>query len=150
MDAVRLTPPDFEPPAETELGGLFLRVLGVDDLVPDFEAVSESVETLPGLFSPADTWPQGLTIRQNLLDLAWHEKEFQRGSSYSWGLWAAAGGRYLGSAYVYPDPTGAAAAHAPHWIRAGEPDRARRDRFDAAWRAWVSGWPLASVRFDRA
>lgn len=148
MKAIPLVEGGFAPPRETTLAGVRLRVLGVDDLAPDYAAVMESGAALHDLFHIGDRWPDGLSERDNLVDLAWHEKEFKRGSSYAWGLWREDADRYLGSAYVYPDAERRAAAHAVHWIRAGENDPALRRDFKAAWEAWVGGWPLASVRFS--
>lgn len=156
MKAVRFLPPDFHPQEELTLAGVELSVLGIDDLKPDYAAVMESAAALTNLFHEGDNWPLGLTERANLIDLAWHEKEFARGGSYAWGLRrpAAATGygqgppRYLGSAYVYPDPDGVAVAHAVHWIRAGEDDPVLCANFKTAWEQWVRGWPMDSVRFS--
>lgn len=154
MKAIPLTLAGYAPPERHHLAGVEMRVLGIDDLEPDYAAVMESGAALHDLFHLGDLWPDGLTKRGNLIDLAWHEKEFARGSSYAWGLWrpAAEGAgdapRYLGSAYVYPDAEARAAAHAVHWIRSGERDPALRAAFKTAWEGWVTGWPLASVRFS--
>lgn len=143
MRGTRLFELGAEPPRDLGLGPVRLRLLGLDDLDPDFAAVMESEAALQGLFDPGDTWPTGLTLRQNTLDLAWHEKEFQRGTSFAWGIW---GQGYLGSAYLYPDPTGRAVAHAVHWVRSGVTDPGLRAAIAAAWGDWVRGLPLASVR----
>lgn len=148
MKGIRLFSDGFTPARETTLAGVSLRVLAMDDLEPDYAAVTESGDALHDLFYAGDRWPDGLSKRDNLMDLAWHEKEFKRGTSFAWGLWRPDGDRYLGSAYVYPDAEQRAAAHAVHWIRTGEDDPALRSAFRSAWEDWVRGWPLASVRFS--
>lgn len=148
MRGRRFVPETFSPPRRLQLAGVDLRVLGVDDLHPDYEAVMESGAALNDLFHPGDQWPNGLTLRANMIDLAWHEKEFARRSSFAWGLWRAQTTRYLGSAYVYPDPDSETGAHAVHWIRVGETDAALRPAFKLAWEAYVRSWPLPAVRFS--
>lgn len=141
-----LVPPEFSIPRQAELAGVALRPLGLNDLIPDLEAVLESRDRLIGLFSPVDPWPDGLTLHQDAVDLGWHEKEFQRRTSFAWGLWR--GGNYIGSAYLYPDPTGDTEAFAVHWIRTGAATAELTTAFAAAWRDWVTTrWPFARVAF---
>lgn len=141
-----LVPAEFALPAEAELAGVALKPLGLNDLIPDFEAVVESRDRLIGLFSPDDPWPDGLTLHQDAVDLGWHEKEFQRRTSFAWGLWR--GGDYLGSAYLYPDPTCDNDAFAVHWIRTGAATDDIVPAFAVAWRTWVNEhWPFARVAF---
>lgn len=151
MKGVPFIPSGFTPPRRVSLAGLRLSVLGIDDLEPDYEAVMESGAGLYDLFHLGDRWPDGLTKRGNLIDLAWHEKEFARRTSFAWGLWRDdpdGAARYLGSAYVYPDAEARATAHAVHWIRSGEDAPALRVAFKTAWQDWVRAWPIASVRFS--
>lgn len=148
MRGARLLPEGSDLPREHRLGAVELSILTIDDLVPDFEAVIESGGDLHDLFHPGDRWPDGLTIRDDLIDLAWHQKEFDRGTSFAWGLWRPGRERYLGSAYVFPDVDGGTHAHAVHWIRSGENDPALRVAFARDWEAWVRSWPLPSVRFS--
>lgn len=143
------TPP-YRPAERFTLGAVALAPLGLDDLAEDFEAVMESAAALKGLFAAEDPWPEGLTERADLIDLAWHQREFAAGSSFAWGLRRAENGRYLGSSYVYADPTKAADMHAVHWIRASESDPALRQAFAADWRAWANALPAASIRFSQA
>ena len=146
----------FRPPREWRLSSVVLSPLGIDDLAPDYEAVVESAEALRGLFAADDPWPEGLTERADLIDLAWHEREFLRGTSYAWGLREAtpskpnAAASYLGSAYLYRDPTGVADIHAVHWFRRSFADAAVRVGFRAEWEAWSRALPgVGSVRFSQ-
>ena len=140
-----LVPDDFPVPTAAELAGIALRPLGLNDLMPDFEAVIESRERLIGLFSRSDPWPEGLTLHQDAVDLGWHEKEFQRRTSFAWGLWR--GADYLGSSYIYPDPSGDLDALAVHWIRSAAVSTAE-PAFSRAWRSWITDrWPFARVGF---
>ena len=54
-----------------------LRMLTINDVVKDYDAVMSSVEHLAGVFGPDETWPAGLTLEEDLVDLGWHQKEFE-------------------------------------------------------------------------
>jgi hypothetical protein len=47
----------------------------------DFDAVTGSPRMMKGLFGD---WPDGLTREENMIDLAWHEREFTLRRSFSW------------------------------------------------------------------
>ena len=148
-----LVPTAFPVPNDLHLAGIRMRPLRLDDLVADFEAVIESRARLRGLFAADDPWPDGLTIYQNAVDLGWLEKEFQRRSSFAWGLWDGQrqpeeGAYYLGTAYLYPDPSGEFDAVAVHWIRSRPDLSGILPGFATAWRDWIeTAWPFQKVRF---
>ncbi len=68
-----LVPAEFEVPLSLETERLRLRPLCASDAVKDYDAVMTSAERLKTVFCPLDTWPDGLTLEQNLKELAWHE-----------------------------------------------------------------------------
>ena len=57
------------------LGDVTLRALTVADLERDFSAVMESAADTKAA-NPGSNWPDGLTKEKNLIDLAWHQREF--------------------------------------------------------------------------
>ena len=75
-------PEDFQVPATLETAEFRLRMLTIHDVVRDFDAVITSVDHLKTIW-PGGTWPEGLTLEQNLIDLGWHQKEFQTRRSLS-------------------------------------------------------------------
>lgn len=75
-------PADFEVPATLDKDRFRLRMLSVNDVVRDYDAVMSSQVHLNGLFGSG--WPEGLTLEQNLIDLGWHQKEFQRRRSFAY------------------------------------------------------------------
>ena len=79
-----LVPADFEVPLSLETERLRLRPLCASDAVKDYDAVMTSAERLKTVFCPIDTWPDGLTLEQNLKELAWHEIEFQKRRSVAY------------------------------------------------------------------
>jgi len=58
-------------------------MLAIHDVVKDYEAVMTSAAHLRRLF-PHGTWPEGLTLEQNLIELGWRQHEFQRRTSFAY------------------------------------------------------------------
>lgn len=86
------------PPTGT-LGRYRLDLLGPDHVDEDYAVVMESAGRLAGAMG--GTWPAGLTLEANRVDLCWHAKEFAIGRSFAWIVRDGAG-RYVGCLYVYP------------------------------------------------
>ncbi len=57
-------------------------MLTINDLVKDYDAVMSSVEHIRSSFNldPEESWPEGLTLEEDLIDLGWHQREFTLGS----------------------------------------------------------------------
>jgi hypothetical protein len=66
---------DFMVPDVLETPEFRLRMLTVNDLIKDYDAVMSSVEHLKSVW-PGSGWPEGLTLEEDLVDLGWHQKEF--------------------------------------------------------------------------
>ena len=94
---------------------------------------------------PNLSWPEGLTRESNLIDLAWHQKEFEARRSFAWIIEDGAGD-YLGCAYVYPSILGEQAADVAWWWRTGAD--VNREAFDEAFLGWLAGsdWPRLDYR----
>lgn len=105
-------------PALHVLGDFTLRALSIRDLDRDFSAVMESAADIKAA-NPGSTWPDGLTKEGNLLDLAWHQREFESRRSFAWVI-EDAGGEYLGCLYVYPSISGEKSADVNWWWRIGK------------------------------
>ena len=71
-----LVPTDFNVPERIQGTGFHLRTLTIHDVIKDFAAVMDCANWLPGFMEPGSTWPRGLTIDENLIDLGWHQREF--------------------------------------------------------------------------
>lgn len=108
---------DAEIPREHALGDFVLKAVTIDDLDRDYEAVMESASDIKAA-NPSLTWPTGLTRRDNLIDLAWHQREFQACRSFAWII-EDQESRYLGCLYVYPSIAGEDSADVHWWWRTG-------------------------------
>ena len=70
-------PKDFKIPATLENQQLRIRMLTVNDVVKDYDAVMTSIDHLQKMF-PVSSWPtKDLTFEQDLIDLGWHRKNFK-------------------------------------------------------------------------
>jgi hypothetical protein len=143
-----LVPPGFRVPASLDLPNGFLRMLSIDDLELDFEAVMKSAARLKGLLDPDSSWPEGLTKADDLIDLAWHQREFTLRHSFAYTYMARDNSRCLGCAYIFPSNAAEFDATVFYWVREGA-DAEQRDRdFGAAIRAWLkNAWPFQAVAF---
>ena len=94
-------PAEYVVSSELVTANFTLRMLSVDDVEKDFEAVISSAARLSQVW-PNSGWPAGLTLRQNLIDLGWHEKEFQNRSSFAYTMVASDESQVLGCVYFYP------------------------------------------------
>ncbi len=104
-------------PALHTFGEFTLRALSVSDLERDFRAVMASAAEIKAA-NPGSTWPDGLTRDKNLIDLAWHQREFEARRSFAWVI-ENSDGAYLGCLYVYPSIAGEQAADVVWWWRTG-------------------------------
>jgi hypothetical protein len=99
-------PPNFAVPLGLETSDFRLRMLTIHDVVKDYEAVMTSREHLrqgDSVFGPHSTWPEAnLSLEQDLIDLGWHQKEFQRRTSFAYTVMSPYEQRCLGCVYFYP------------------------------------------------
>ena len=91
----------FELPQMLETEEFRLRMLTIHDVVKDFEAVISSAAELKEM-NPNSSWPEGLTIEQNLIDLGWHQKEFLSRRSFTYTVISLDESKVLGCVYIYP------------------------------------------------
>jgi len=104
MSNKHFIPTNFEIPKNLETNRLKIRMLKVSDVVKDYDAVMSSVKHLQNTkpFGPNQKWPIGLTFEQNLIDLGWHQKEFQMSSSFAYTVMSLDETRCLGCLYIEP------------------------------------------------
>lgn len=126
-------------PALHALGAVTLKALSIHDLERDFSAVMESAADIKAA-NPGSSWPDGLTREKNLIDLAWHQREFEARRSFAWVI-ESADGQYLGCLYVYPSIAGEPSADVVWWWRSGAV--VSRPAFRQELLEWLSGddWP---------
>jgi len=141
-------PPDFSIPSGISTPEFRLRMLTVHDLVKDFDAVITSVDRLRGIFGPDNRWPEGLTLEQDLIDLGWHQKEFQLRRSFAYTVMSLDEAQCLGCVYVEPSEKTACDARVILWVRQSEADSGLDATLYASVKQWLAdAWPFSAVAF---
>lgn len=144
---VPFVPKDFAVPATLEHMEFRLRMLTVNDVVKDYDAVMSSIAHCKTIW-PGGKWPDGLTLEQNLIDLGWHQKEFQTRRSFAYTVLNPAETMVLGCVYIEPTRKPGYDAEVYLWARASELASGLEERLYAAVQAWLrSEWPFQSIGF---
>jgi len=138
---------DFEVPDGLVTQDFRLRMLSVNDVVKDFEAVMASKANLQTLF-PGGDWPEGLTLEANLVDLGWHQKEFQIRRSFTYTVVSLDGSKVLGCVYIHPTRKPGYDAEITFWARESDQSDPADRALEQAVRAWIAAeWPFANPAF---
>mgnify|MGYP003677685035 CR=1 FL=1 len=142
-------PADFAVPTAFETEHFRLRTLTVNDVVKDYDAVMSSLEHLQGVFGPDSDWPTTeLTLEQDLIDLGWHQKEFQMRSSFAFTVVPLDESRILGCLYIFPTDKGNFDAEITMWIRADLLAAGYDEILFATVRDWIAQtWPFQNPAY---
>jgi RimJ/RimL family protein N-acetyltransferase len=148
MYGTPLVPADFEIPPGLVTERLRLRPLCASDAVKDYDAVMTSAERLRTVFRPGGTWPDGLTLEQNLKELAWHEVEFQNRRSFAYTVVSPDECQVLGCLYLYPTRKGDHDVEVRMWVRASEAETGLDDHLYETVRRWIAeAWPFENPAY---
>jgi hypothetical protein len=140
---VTFVPDDFAVPAGLEHERFRLRMLSIDDVVKDFDALNDRVNR-EGERQP----PFVETVRENLIDLGWHEKEFLVRRSFAYTMVAPDESQVLGCVYV--DPSDTHDARVWMWVRRSAWDDGLDPVLEAAVREWIGrDWPFENVDWGK-
>jgi RimJ/RimL family protein N-acetyltransferase len=147
MSTTRFVPDDFEIPDLLETDRFRLRMLSVDDVEKDYEAVIESRELLHAVFG--GPWPKpGFTLEENLADLERHQQEFLSRKAFAYTVVSLDEIRVLGCVYINPSKTTASDAVAVMWVRQTEYDKGLDEILFNNVRDWISSvWPFKKVDY---
>ena len=147
MSTNQFVPDDFEIPALLETDRFRLRMLSVDDVEKDYEAVIESRELLHTMFG--GPWPKpGFTLEENLADLERHQQEFLSRKAFAYTVVSLDETRVLGCVYINPPDTTDSDAVVVMWVRQTEYDKGLDEILFNTVRDWISsGWPFKKVDY---
>lgn len=146
MKKASFVPDTFEIPVVLETERFRLRMLSVDDVEKDFEAVIESRELLHSMGS---TWPkEGFTIEENLADLQRHQQEFLDRKAFAYTVVSLDERRVLGCVYINPTTQEGYDALAYMWVRQSEYDQGLDPLLFQTVKTWLeSAWPFSAVYY---
>jgi RimJ/RimL family protein N-acetyltransferase len=135
----KLVPDDFAIPAGVEHARFRLRMLSINDVVKDFDAICDRVDR-DGTPKP----PFVSTVADNLVDLGWHQKEFELRRSFAYTVVAPDDSQVLGCVYI--DPSETHDAHVWMWVRRAAWEEGFDPLVEAALRDWLAReWPFQEV-----
>jgi hypothetical protein len=138
-----LVPDDFEVPEVLETEHFRLRPLTINDAVKDYEAVMESEDRLRTMNKSGGDWPSGLTLEQNLIDLGWHQKEFQLRTSFAFTVVDLNESSVLGCLYINPTRKPGYGAEVTMWVRQSHVDAGLDEHLFETVTSWVEdSWPI--------
>ena len=141
---------DFAIPEQLETEEFRLRMLSVNDLIKDYDAVMSSVEHLKSTFSAIteDDWPEGLTLEEDLIDLGWHQREFTLGFSFAYTVMNLDESVCLGCVYIQPTSKADYDAVITMWARESELAGGLDRRLFPAVKSWIaSEWPFSNPAY---
>ncbi len=147
----KLVPDSFTVPELLETRDFRLRMLTIHDVVKDYDAVMSSIEYLQNTrpLGPDHNWPtEDLTLEQNLVDLGWHQKEFQNRTSFAYTVMNHDESMCLGCVYIYPSANPNYDARVMMWVRQSEAAKGLDEVLIQSVKQWVlDEWPFARVAF---
>jgi len=140
---------EFNVPEKLETEQFRLRMLTINDVVKDYNAVMTSVDHLQGVFGPDSDWPSmGLTLEQDLIDLGWHQKEFQRRTSFAYTVMNSDESQCLGCVYIDPSKKAGYNAEVYLWVRKSEFDKGLDQVLYDTVKEWLTNeWPYINVAY---
>ena len=138
---------EFVVPEVLETSEFRLRMLTVNDLIKDYDAVMSSVDHLQSVW-PDSGWPEGLTLEEDLIDLGWHQKEFLNRTSFAYTLVTLDEETVSGCVYINPTRVEGYDAEVYLWVRASELESGLDARlFDTVKRWLAEDWSFKNPAF---
>lgn len=131
-------------------GGRFvLRPLTTGDVENDYEAVMSSRVSLRRIFRADDDWPaDGMTLQENLRDLARHQADFEGRTGFTYTVETPDGRRCLGCVYLYPSPKEGFDARVHYWVRDDAKAEGLEEGLGTFLRGWLrDAWPFLNPAF---
>ena len=89
-----------------------------------------------------------MTFEQDLIDLGWHQKEFQRRSSFAYTVVTLDESQVIGCVYIFSTTKGDFDATVLMWVRASVLDAGLDTILYKSVKQWLSQeWPFIKVAF---
>ena len=145
--ASSFVPPAFDVPVTYETDTFRLRMLSVDVVEMDYEAVIESREQLHSQFG--GPWPrEGFTLQENRADLERHQREFEQREAFAYTMVNLGESRVLGCVYVNPSEGDSTDAEVIMWVRQGEIDNGLDSILFETVKRWLrQRWPFERISY---
>jgi hypothetical protein len=140
---------DIAIPSRKETDSFVIRPLRVTDAEADFDAITESRDQIKNIFGPDHPWPpKDLTLEQNQIDVAWHQKEHQRRDAFTFTVCEHDNDMELGCLYIQPTQVYRYDATVYFWISQTALKHNLSDDITISIKQWISDeWPLDKVAY---
>lgn len=150
-----LVPKDFVIPEKLDCGEFLIRKLCAKDVYLDYVAVMSSIDIIKKV--RGGNWPtKELTIEDDLIDLGWHQREFEFKNSFAFTVMNTDQSRCLGCIYFYPPRTGMSSAknddqaevNISMWVTQEKYDKGLYPKLFHIVKEWVEkDWPFTRVAY---
>ena len=142
----QIVPSNFAVPEVLETDKIRLRMLTVNDVIKDYDAVMTSIEYLqetkplgPNKWPTSDEW----TLEQELISLGWHQKEFQNKTSFAYTVVSLDEKECLGCMYIYPSSNTEYDVEIVMWVRESELSSDLDKHLFSTVKEWIKEeWPF--------
>ena len=145
----------FIPPNKLTYEDIIARPLTRQDLDDDLAAVNSSLEIIRQ--TRGGSWPEEELNREfDLLDLAWHEREFRDHTSFAYVVYDTSG-TYVGCFYLYPMGDRTALTNellkydvdASWWVTSSAYEKGYYDKLYTGLREWLASlFPFKEIYYS--
>ena len=144
MSKKPFVPENFLVPPILEIRDFRLRMLSVDDVEKDYEAVMETQERFHAM---GFSWPrEGFTLEENLADLKRHQQQFLDREAFAYTVVSLDESRVLGCVYINPAEKEDVDARIFMWVREREYDKGLDPILFNNVKNWIDTcWPFTVV-----
>ncbi|OPJ63827.1 hypothetical protein [Clostridium oryzae] len=147
----KFVPDEFIIPEKLETEKFRMRMLTVNDVEKDYEAVMSSREHIRSTYDDEDddTWPEeNMTIEEDLEDLRRHQEEFLKREAFVYTVVTLDESKCLGCVYMYPSEKKEIDAEIYLWARASGVENGLEKLIFESVKKWVKKeWPFKKVAF---
>jgi len=144
----KFVPDDFIVPKKLETERFRLRMLTVDDVEKDYDAVMSSQKELR---NPLDenSWPnKNMTLEEDLEDLRAHQDEFVKRIAFAYTVVSLDESICLGCVYIEPSSKESFDAEVYMWARSSELKNGLDELLYTTVKEWVKDrWPFKNVAY---
>jgi hypothetical protein len=99
--STRFLPDGFKPKEFIEQPDFVLKKLCYTDAALDYATVMSSIDLIKRI--RGGNWPTpDLTLEEDLIDLGWHQREFEFGTSFAYTVLSPFKDECIGCVYIYP------------------------------------------------
>lgn len=145
---------NFQAPGKLEYEDLRAKTLTRADLKADIEGVNSSLELIRK--TRGGSWPSEPVSKDfDLLDLAWHEREFRDDTSFAYVVYNDRN-EYIGCFYLYPMGVRTELSEelmnydvdASWWVTSKAYEQGYYEKLYKALQQWLSEFPVAKVYYS--